>query len=195
MATLKIVREGRWAWIEKPRSVDVTCTTTLIEDGGKRILVDVPNPGEERELLAALAAHGLGPEDVDVVVFTHFHPDHTGCASLFTKAEFVSHHTRGRGATHVRWEEEALPLTDDVYALKTPGHTDSDCSVVVNAEDGVWAVAGDLWVRSPSDPRIKVIHDKAALEASRKRLIGLADRIVPGHGPAGPSSEAAWQIP
>lgn len=190
MATLKVIREGRWKWIEKPRSVDVTCTTTLIEDGGHRILVDLPNAGEEKDLLIALAAHGVAPESVDIVVFTHFHPDHTGCASLFPQAEFVSHHTSARGATHVRWTDEAMPLTDDVYVLKTPGHTDSDCSVIVNAEEGVVAVAGDLWVRSPSDPRLAVVHDRDALAASRRRLIGLAQWIVPGHGPMGPSSEA-----
>lgn len=189
-ARLQVIREGRWKWIEKPRSVDVTSTTTLVEDGGHRIVVDLPNAGEEKDLLAALAARGIAPESVDIVVFTHFHPDHTGCASLFPRAEFVSHHARARGATHVRWTDEALALTDDVYVLKTPGHTDCDCSVIVNTNDGVVAVAGDLWVRSPSDPRLAVVHDKEMLVASRRRLIGLARWIVPGHGPMGPSSEA-----
>jgi len=195
MAEVRVIREGHWRWIQRPTLVDVTCTTTLVLSGSSRILVDLPNVGEEKELIEALAAQGLKPDDIDIVVLTHFHPDHSGCSSLFTRAEFVAHHTRWRGARHERWPQERLDLTDDVYVLKTPGHTDSDCSVIAKGSQGVVAVAGDLWVRSPSDPRILVVHDKAALEGSRRHLIGLAQWIIPGHGPIGTSSEAIAGIP
>lgn len=195
MATLKIIREGWWRWIERGVRFDVTCTSTYVEDGNHKIVVDVPNAGEETEFLAALEKAGIDPLTIDLVVMTHHHPDHVGCLHLFPNAQYVSGGSRWKGSIHAYWEEEALAISDDVYVLKTPGHSGHDCSVIVNAPQGVTAVAGDLWVRSPSDPRIKVFLDREALEASRRRLIDLADFIIPGHGAMGPSSEAQWQIP
>lgn len=195
MASLKVIREGWWRWIERGVRFDVTCTSTYIEDGNHRIVVDVPNAGEEEDFLAALEKAGIDPLKVDLVVLTHFHPDHVGCLHLFPNAEYLSAGSRWKGSIHARWSEESLPISDDVYVLKTPGHSDADCSVIVNAPQGVVAIAGDLWVRSPSDPRLQVLHDTGRLEASRRRLIELADFIIPGHGPMGPSSEAKWQLP
>lgn len=195
MATFKIIREGWWRWIDRGVRFDVTCTSTYIEDGHHRIVVDVPNAGEEADFLAALAKASIDPLKVDLVVLTHFHPDHAGCLNVFPNAEYLSAGSRWKGSIHARWDDESLPLSDDVYVLKTPGHSGHDCSIIVNAAEGVIAIAGDLWVRSPSDPRLLVVHDKAALEASRQRLIGLADFIIPGHGPMGPSNEAKWQLP
>jgi glyoxylase-like metal-dependent hydrolase (beta-lactamase superfamily II) len=195
MATVKIIREGWWRWIERGVRFDVSCTSTYIEDGGKHIVVDVANAGEEEAYVAALAAAEIDPLKVDVVVLTHLHPDHTGLLHLFPNAEYVMAGSRWKGAIHARWEDEAMPITDDVYVMKVAGHSDMDCAVVANTFGGVIAMSGDLWVRSPSDPRLKVVLDKEALEASRRRLIGLAAFIVPGHGPMGPSSEAIAELP
>jgi glyoxylase-like metal-dependent hydrolase (beta-lactamase superfamily II) len=56
--------------------------TLLLEVGGRRILLEAgagrtmgPNGGR---LFANLAALGLRPEDIDVVVVSHTHPDHVG---------------------------------------------------------------------------------------------------------------------
>jgi glyoxylase-like metal-dependent hydrolase (beta-lactamase superfamily II) len=195
MATLKIIREGWWRWIERGVRFDVTCTSTYIEDGHHRIIVDVPNAGEEADFKEALAKAAIDPLKIDLVVLTHFHPDHAGCLNIFPNAEYLSAGSRWKGSIHARWEDESLPLSDDVYVLKTPGHSGHDGSIIANTPQGIIAVAGDLWVRSPSDPRLQVVHDKVQLEASRQRLISLADFIIPGHGPMGPSSEAKWQLP
>ena len=56
--------------------------TLLIETNGKRILLEAgagqtmgPHGGRLFENLAAI---GLGPEDIDIVVVSHTHPDHVG---------------------------------------------------------------------------------------------------------------------
>jgi glyoxylase-like metal-dependent hydrolase (beta-lactamase superfamily II) len=56
--------------------------TLLVEIGGRRILIEAgaaqtmgPNGGR---LLANLAAIGVRPEDIDIVVASHTHPDHLG---------------------------------------------------------------------------------------------------------------------
>lgn len=192
MAEVRVIREGWWRWIERGRSADASCTTTLIEAGGRRILVDVPNAGEERELLEALAAAGLKPEDIDLVAVTHLHPDHVGCLSLFPRAEFVGAHTRWRGSKHVHWAEAEMALAEGVRVVKTRGHSEQDCAVLAQTNDGIVAMVGDLWVRSPADPRILVVADRAKLEESRRTVAAAAKWIVPGHGPMAPSSEAKW---
>jgi glyoxylase-like metal-dependent hydrolase (beta-lactamase superfamily II) len=63
----------------------------LIESGGRRILVDTGHGTkldakfkrnfaveEENSLLISLAALGVSPEDVDIVINTHLHADHCG---------------------------------------------------------------------------------------------------------------------
>ena len=188
-ASVRIVREGHFRWNEKYVESDVTCTTTYIEDGGKRIIVDTPNAGEEEDFLRALGEADIDPAEIDIVVVTHHHPDHVGCLHLFPNAEYVGAHTRWRGAVHRYWKEEALALTDDVYVLKTPGHTDDSCSVIANTADGVVAAVGDMWW-SLSDPKLLVVSDAEALKTNRARIVALADKIIPGHEGMRPSSEA-----
>lgn len=188
-AELKIVREGFFRWIEKRVSSEVTCTSTYIEDGGKKIIVDTPHAGEDQEFLAALAEQGVNPLEVDYVVLTHHHPDHVGCLHLFPNAEHIGAGVRWRGAKHFYWHEEALPLTDDVYVLKTPGHTQDSCSVLANTDKGVIAAVGDMWW-SLNDPKLLVVSDKEELDRNRRRIKKLADFIIPGHGPMS-SSESA----
>jgi glyoxylase-like metal-dependent hydrolase (beta-lactamase superfamily II) len=52
----------------------------LIEEGGKVLLVDAGTPADWRGLLTALQARGRTLADVDAVVLTHAHSDHTGFA-------------------------------------------------------------------------------------------------------------------
>lgn len=56
--------------------------TLLIETGGRRILIEAgagktmgPNGGRVFDNLAAI---GLGPADIDMIVISHTHPDHVG---------------------------------------------------------------------------------------------------------------------
>lgn len=63
-------------------AMTLNLNTLLIETGGRRILVEAgasqtmgPNGGR---VFANLAAIGLMPEDIDIVVVSHTHPDHVG---------------------------------------------------------------------------------------------------------------------
>ena len=61
--------------------VTVPFNPTLINTGRKLILVDTGNgpsaDGSVGHLTANLAAAGIRPEDVDLVLLSHLHPDHT----------------------------------------------------------------------------------------------------------------------
>lgn len=76
----------------------------VIEASGARVLVDTGNgvrPGADGKpvsrLRETLAAAGLKPSDIDVVVLTHLHGDHTGGlvdvdgSELFSKSRYIVH--------------------------------------------------------------------------------------------------------
>ncbi len=46
----------------------------------RAVLVDTGCPGQEKRLVAALRREGVEPERLSLVVITHAHLDHTGCA-------------------------------------------------------------------------------------------------------------------
>ncbi len=52
----------------------------LVEQGGKYTLVDAGTPGDWPFLERSLAALGAAPADIDAVLLTHAHADHTGMA-------------------------------------------------------------------------------------------------------------------
>ena len=64
-----------------PGQVTVPFNPTLINTGAKLVLIDTGNgavPGAPvGRLKANLAAAGVAPEDVDLVLISHLHPDHT----------------------------------------------------------------------------------------------------------------------
>ncbi|WP_086820662.1 MBL fold metallo-hydrolase [Allokutzneria sp. NRRL B-24872] len=87
---------GHWTgfapdhWIAETDMVHCALQTWLLRSGGRTILVDtgVGNHKERPDMpmfhhldtpfLANLAAAGVAPEDVDVVINTHIHADHVG---------------------------------------------------------------------------------------------------------------------
>jgi glyoxylase-like metal-dependent hydrolase (beta-lactamase superfamily II) len=56
------------------------CNFYLIEDGGRLVLVDAGAPRDWDLLVRTLATLGRGLEDLDAVLLTHAHSDHTGFA-------------------------------------------------------------------------------------------------------------------
>ncbi len=49
--------------------------------GEKPVLVDTGAPGDLRTILAALKRRGLAPRDIALILLTHGHSDHAGCAA------------------------------------------------------------------------------------------------------------------
>ncbi len=52
--------------------------TTLVRTGGRTVLIDTGRGAATSTLRASLAAAGMQPGDVNLVVITHFHGDHIG---------------------------------------------------------------------------------------------------------------------
>jgi glyoxylase-like metal-dependent hydrolase (beta-lactamase superfamily II) len=170
-------RKGAGTIIEHP----VFCF--LIEGGGRRILVDTGMSHTEQSVRfhhqgrqdagqaihEQLAAVGLTPADIDIVIFTHLHWDHCYNAERFAKARLVvseieyqfaldptppywmTYEHPSSGLTPpwqglhfdlVQGEEE---IVEGIRVLPTPGHSPGHQSVLVRTADGVYLIAGDLF--------------------------------------------------
>jgi glyoxylase-like metal-dependent hydrolase (beta-lactamase superfamily II) len=168
---------------EEPGGDRVGSTVTLIIDAGRVIVVDPGMVADRDGLLGALAGHGPGPGDVTDVVFSHHHPDHTVNAALFPRATVHDHWASYRGDLWVSRDPGDFQLTPSVRLIPTPGHTAEDITTLAAAADGVYACTHAWW--GPDGPEEDPLAaDRAALAASRRRILAAATVIVPGHGPA-----------
>ena len=73
--------------------------------------------------------------------------------------------------------------------MATPGHTPQDITTLAATPTGVHACTHAWWAADgpAHDP---FASDAAALAASRARILAVAARIIPGHGPAFVPSDA-----
>ena len=118
----------------------------LLQDGEMNILIDngineryvvdgkawggIPAWASSKDLLDSLAKHGLGPGDIDLVLYTHLHNDHAGNANLFPTTRSI--------AQKDEWENLLAPT----YAELQRRDFDLD---VVNTTQGLRIFVGDLF--------------------------------------------------
>jgi glyoxylase-like metal-dependent hydrolase (beta-lactamase superfamily II) len=160
----------------------VGSTVTLIRDGGVNIIVDPGLVASRAALLAALAGHGVAPESVTDVVFSHHHPDHTVNAALFPAARIHDHWAIYDGDLWISREADGAELSGSVRLIATPGHTPEDITTLAATADGVHACTHAWW--AAAGPAVDPFApDPAVLAASRARILAVASVIIPGHGP------------
>lgn len=163
----------------------------LVQDDNLNAIVD---PGMNRKLLLdSLAKERLNVEDIDCIILTHNHLDHSLLAGIFPNAEVIDdsgiYSFDGKISTH-----NGKISNTSIEIIKTPGHDQFHCSVLASTGDlGTIVIAGDVfWWRDEekqetdklslmehNDPYVK---DKNALKESREKILELADYIIPGHG-------------
>jgi len=166
---------------EDDRGDRVGSTVTLITDGGVAVIVDPGMVASRAGLLAALAGHGVGPDDVTDVVFSHHHPDHTVNAALFPAARIHDFWAVYDGDLWISRDAEGTELSPSIRLIATPGHTDQDISTVASTPDGVYACTHAWWAADgPAEDPFS--PEPAVLARSRQRLLEVASVIIPGHG-------------
>jgi glyoxylase-like metal-dependent hydrolase (beta-lactamase superfamily II) len=161
----------------------VGSTVTLIRDGAATIIVDPGLVASRDGLLAALAGHGVGPEAVTDVIFSHHHPDHTVNAALFPAARIHDHWAIYDGDLWISREAEGAELSPSVRLIATPGHTAEDITTLAATPEGVHACT-HAWWGADGPAQDPFAPDPAVLAASRARILAVASVIIPGHGPA-----------
>ncbi len=194
----------------------------LVETGdGKHILIDSglpegyqppagsPPPQHEKNVLEHLAALGLRPQDIDLLVCTHFDPDHSGYHDAFPQAELIiqrEHYTLARGghprfaATRAHWDHPALryrlidgdtELLPGLTLLETSGHAPGHQSVLVRLpKTGPVLLAIDAVILerlfTPDRSAGPLDDNEEQLRASTRKLLDLKEReqvalVIFGH--------------
>jgi glyoxylase-like metal-dependent hydrolase (beta-lactamase superfamily II) len=162
----------------------VGSSVVLVRDGDARIVVDPGMVARRALILDPLAALDVAPESVTHVFLSHHHPDHTINIALFPNAEVVDFWARYVGDEWLDHDGDGYRLSPHAQLWLTPGHTQEDASLIVEADDGVYAMT-HLWWRSDRTPEIDPLaDDQAAIEAGRSRILATADIVIPGHGGA-----------
>ncbi len=162
----------------------VASSVVLVRDGDALIVADPGMVARRSLILEPLAALGVAPEAVTHVFLSHHHPDHTMNVALFPRAEVVDYWARYRDDQWLDHEGDGYALSPRTRLWLTPGHSAEDASLLIEADDAVYALT-HLWWRSDRTPEIDPLGvDQAAIERGRARILAAADVVIPGHGPA-----------
>ncbi|MBU2575583.1 MBL fold metallo-hydrolase [Patescibacteria group bacterium] len=161
----------------------------LIEDNGKKILVD---PGSnKKQLVKALEKKNLKPDDIDAIFITHWHPDHILNIRLFPEVIIFDIDEAFHG-DEIKQHHGRI-LDTNIEIISTPGHDINHASLLVDTDKGAIAIAGDVFwwedkEKQETDLQDLIAHKDEYVEnmtelcVSRKKLLKLADYIIPGHG-------------
>jgi glyoxylase-like metal-dependent hydrolase (beta-lactamase superfamily II) len=154
----------------------------LVRDGDALIVVD---PGMVRSrslILDPLRDLDVDPAAVTHVFLSHHHPDHTMNVALFPHAEVVDFWARYKDDLWMDMPGDGYRLSPKAQLWLTPGHTAEDASLIVEAEDGVYAMT-HLWWHADRSPEVDPFaDDQDAIMAGRARILEIADVVIPGHG-------------
>lgn len=174
------------AGLDPDLMIDIPYTGFLLRNGEENVLVDagihqdnIKNgrawggyeaEGGNQYVLDALAEHGLKPEDIDSVMYTHLHNDHAGGLALFPHAKtyFMIDEYRNLldqvPGQRVRSDFDArtpgdlklldgdkiymlagdVKLANGIEIYKTPGHTKGSMSIKVPTSEGNFIITGDI---------------------------------------------------
>ncbi len=194
----------------------------LVQTGdGKNILIDsglpadyTPPPGtppaeNEKNVLEHLAGLGLHPDDIDLLICTHFDVDHAGYHDAFLKAELIvqrKHYELARSGhprftpARAHWDHPALryrliegdtELLPGLTLLETSGHTPGHQSVLLRLpRTGPVLLAIDAVVLqrlfTPERRAWPDDDNEEQLRASTRKLLHLVERehvalVIFGH--------------
>lgn len=179
-------------------------TPTLVNTGTELVLFDTGVGAEG--MTAALAAAGITPDLIDVVVLTHMHGDHIGGmmtadgTPTFANARYVTgsvEHNHWSAAGNEGFDKNVKPLNDKftflddggsvasgITAKLAAGHTPGHMAYMLESEGKSLAITADTanhYVFSLAHPDWEVSFDadKAAAAKTRKDIFGMlaADRV------------------
>ncbi len=171
-------------------TLDGTNTWVLREPGHRGVVVLDPGPLDEAHLQRVLDVAGRDGGRVELVLFSHWHPDHTDAIDRFF--ELTGAPAR---ALDEKWCRDAEPLEDgelldvdglSIRVMATPGHTMDSICLVLPAEASL--LSADTMLGKGTTV---VAHPDGALGPyldSLRAIRGLATvgevvRVLPGHGP------------
>jgi glyoxylase-like metal-dependent hydrolase (beta-lactamase superfamily II) len=160
-AMFGVIPRTMWERVMPPddrNRVTLSMNSLLIRSAGKRILVESGSGDkwdakrrqiyafEGRRLPDQLAAHGVRPEQIDIVVNTHLHFDHCGwnthvvggkVVPTFPNARYIVQQGELEHAKHPTERDRASYLPDNFEPIEAAGQWDlavGDCEIAPGVE-------------------------------------------------------------
>jgi len=143
----------------------------------KNILIDTSSRINRRQLIKKLKEINLAPEDIQIIILTHNHFDHTGNYSIFKNAKIYGSKEDFSSENIINIDKLNLK---EFKIIKTPGHTQGSICVlykkVLFSGDTLFDrdTIGRTDLRT-SDPK----KMKSSLEKLKKIKYNF---LCPGHG-------------
>ena len=91
MNEISVLLVGNIEWATNGQILRASSTVTLVKTGEKNILIDTGSRRYKELLAIALEDQGLAFDDIDTIICTHHHGDHTGNIQHFKNAEILMH--------------------------------------------------------------------------------------------------------
>jgi hydroxyacylglutathione hydrolase len=178
----------------------------LFKGNKKNVLVDTALPSGAEPLANTLRTIGFSPSEIDIIVLTHEHFDHTGAVPSFGGLPTVAAYPlaankinlRDEFATlecafgekftpfEVNWEiVEGTVIDTGFHRLRvvhTPGHSSGGISLV--DENSGWLISGDTILKGGPIGGVFGSGNISDMIYSLKTLKGFnPTMLLPGHGP------------
>ncbi len=178
---IDVVKQGMLVRDSLGNILEARSTVTLIRDD---VLVDCGFWGDHEVLLMRLRERGILPKDIETVIYTHLHDDHTANSFLFKESTFIAHKYEEIIPEVMDidfiWVEKDQNIDEEIRVIHTPGHTRGSISIIV----GKTAIVGDAI--PTEDNYIKwvppgVNYDPKVAISSMKKIVDQAEFIIPGH--------------
>lgn len=178
-------------------------TPVLVNTGTELVLFDTGLAPEG--ITGALAAAGVTPDQIDVVVLTHMHGDHIGGlmgegGATFPNARYVAGQVEfdfWAGQANEGFDGKVRPLAEKftfvaggaspvpgVTAVEAFGHSPGHMGWMLESGNARLMLTGDtanhyVWSLGHPDWEVRFDADKAAAAATRRQVFGMiaADRI------------------
>ena len=148
----------------------------LVKLKDKNILIDTGSPENIEELAQNLEELNLNSEDIDIIILTHNHWDHTGGISLFLNSEFYAS-KKDFGENLKDIHKLNIP---EFKIIDTPGH--SQGGICILYEDILFS--GDTIFHRGTIGRTDLPgSDDKQMKESLEKLSKIKYKILcPGHG-------------
>lgn len=179
MSSVQVLHEG---YVEDGGET-VGSTVTLVRSEDINLVADPGMVKDTGLITDPLKKAGLQLEDITHVFITHHHPDNWLNAGIFPNASVVDFWAIYEDDKWIDHEgKDEYVVNEDIKLISTPGHTQEDATLLVNTEDGVYAIT-HLWWHEDMTPEVDPLaEDQQRLEENRQRILGIADFIIPAHG-------------
>lgn len=179
-------------------------SVTYIEAGKHKILFDTGGPNVRKTVRQHLQNIGVQPEEIDMLVISHFHDDHVRNFDYFPKAQIFLHEVEANWALTepddfavpvylfsalqktgrlnlVKQDGELLP---GIETMLLPGHTPGSMALILKSEDKpVTALTGDA-VKNMAElatGKVALSKNPAVSARSIKKIRDVAEIFIPGH--------------